>query len=191
MCNHPELFERADVESPFAFCDFGESGPLQKEQSLEYCYSTRNKIKFHLPKQVYRDGGLIRVPGSKSNAGFTTRYLDNLMNIWDSDYIHRSMESSEQGKASSRVMICMRETYLFCHRCRLLLLTVCGYKRPWSKLSIPTLFNIQMALPFVPKGSACPKAVLQERWKPKVPKKKKKERDGCRSICLTLHNPSL
>jgi hypothetical protein len=75
------------------------------------------------------------------------------------------------------MMICMHEAWLFCHRRRLLLLTICGYKRPWSKLSIPTLFNIKMALPFVSKGSACTKTILQERWKPKVAKKKK-EREG-------------
>ncbi|KAI8339071.1 SNF2 family N-terminal domain-containing protein [Chlamydoabsidia padenii] len=119
VCNHPELFERADVESPFAFCDFGESGPLNKEQALEYCYSTRNKIKYHLPKQVYRDGGLLRVPGSRSKAGFSTRYLDNLMNIWDTDYIQRSMESSEQDAAFSFLRFvdtsAYEASYLFRH----------------------------------------------------------------------------
>ncbi|ORZ15722.1 SNF2 family N-terminal domain-domain-containing protein [Absidia repens] len=101
VCNHPELFERADVESPYAFCDFGESGPLNKEQVLEYSYSTKNKIKYHLPKQVYRNGGLRKVTGSHSNAGFSTRYLDNLMNIWGGDYIQKSMESSENDAAFS------------------------------------------------------------------------------------------
>ncbi|KAI8092584.1 SNF2 family N-terminal domain-containing protein [Halteromyces radiatus] len=101
VCNHPELFERADVESPFAFCEFGESGPLNKEQYLEYSYSTRNKIKYYLPRQVYRNGGMLKVPGPQSNAGFSTRYLDNLLNIWDSDYIHQSMSSNDQDTAFS------------------------------------------------------------------------------------------
>ena len=31
VCNHPELFERADVVAPFSFSDFGRSGPLNRE----------------------------------------------------------------------------------------------------------------------------------------------------------------
>ncbi|KAI9309490.1 SNF2 family N-terminal domain-containing protein [Cunninghamella echinulata] len=101
VCNHPELFERADVESPFAFCEFGESGPLSKEQYLQYSYSTKSKIKYYLPKQVYRNGGLLNVPGRKSKAGFSTKYLDNLMNIWSTDYIYESMHSDEHDNAFS------------------------------------------------------------------------------------------
>ncbi|CAO3609634.1 unnamed protein product [Cunninghamella blakesleeana] len=101
VCNHPELFERADVESPFAFCEFGESGPLSKEQFLHYSYSTKSKIKYHLPKQIYRDGGILNAPGINSKAGFSTRYLDNLMNIWSSDYIYETMHSDEHDNAFS------------------------------------------------------------------------------------------
>lgn len=40
---------------------------------------------------------MLNVPGINSKAGFSTRYLDNLMNIWSSDYIYESMHSDEHG----------------------------------------------------------------------------------------------
>lgn len=98
VCNHPELFERADVVSPLSFCAYSESGALSKETSLYCPYSSRSHIKFHIPKHLYRDGGILRSPGERSNAGFSTRYLDNLMNIWNPDYIHESMFSEDSGK---------------------------------------------------------------------------------------------
>ncbi|KAI9246954.1 SNF2 family N-terminal domain-containing protein [Phascolomyces articulosus] len=101
VCNHPELFERADVQSPMAFCGFSETGSLTKESALYCPYSSRSHIKYHIPKHLYRSGGILRVPGPHSKAGFTTRYLDNLMNIWNPDYIHKSMFSDETDAAFS------------------------------------------------------------------------------------------
>ncbi|KAI8137707.1 SNF2 family N-terminal domain-containing protein [Fennellomyces sp. T-0311] len=101
VCNHPELFERADVVSPMAFCSFSETGSLSKEPSLYCPYSSKSHIKYHIPKHLYRNGGILRVPGPRSNAGFTTRYLDNLMNIWSPDHIHESMFSDEKDAAFS------------------------------------------------------------------------------------------
>lgn len=85
------MFERADVESPLSFCTSSETGSLSKETSLYCPYSSRSHIKYHIPKHLYRNGGILNVPGPHSNAGFTTHYLDNLMNIWSTDYIKESM----------------------------------------------------------------------------------------------------
>ncbi|KAI8368263.1 SNF2 family N-terminal domain-containing protein [Radiomyces spectabilis] len=101
VCNHPELFERADVQAPLSFCQFGMTGSLVKEAHLYLPYATRSPITYHIPRKLYRNGGILRVPGPQSNAGFTTRYLDNLMNIWSCDYIHESMFSSESDAAFS------------------------------------------------------------------------------------------
>ncbi|KAI9472879.1 SNF2 family N-terminal domain-containing protein [Zychaea mexicana] len=101
VCNHPELFERADVQSPLAFCAFSETGSLTKESSLYCPYSSQSHIKYHIPKHLYRNGGILRNPGPHSNAGFSTRYLDNLMNIWKPDYIQESMYSDEKDAAFS------------------------------------------------------------------------------------------
>ncbi|KAI5962398.1 INO80 [Candida pseudojiufengensis] len=56
VCNHPDLFERADVKSPFAFGKFAETGSFLREQNdLEFNYSTENLIEFSLPRLIYDD----------------------------------------------------------------------------------------------------------------------------------------
>lgn len=52
VCNHPDLFERSDVESSFAFCSFPVSAGAR--ESKEVAYAARNPIEFDLPKLVYR-----------------------------------------------------------------------------------------------------------------------------------------
>ncbi|KAI7862197.1 SNF2 family N-terminal domain-containing protein [Spinellus fusiger] len=101
VCNHPELFERADVQSPFAFCDFNSTLSLTKESFLYCPYSPHSAIKYTIPKRLYRNGGILKVPGPESNAGFDTYYLDNLMNIWQPNAIHESMLSGEPDAAFS------------------------------------------------------------------------------------------
>ncbi|KAJ7070916.1 SNF2 family DNA-dependent ATPase [Mycena amicta] len=92
VCNHPELFERADVVAPFAFCQFGRSGPLMREGDFVHLpYSTRNPIGFSIPELFYRDGGLLNVPSEKSPAVAHSSCLKNLLNIWATDWIHRSL----------------------------------------------------------------------------------------------------
>ncbi|KAL0086536.1 SNF2 family N-terminal domain-containing protein [Phycomyces blakesleeanus] len=101
VCNHPELFERADVKSPFAFCNFSSTSSLTKEQLLYCPYSSRGVIKYHIPKKLYRNGGILKEPGPSTKIGFTTHYLDNLLNIWQPNAIHESMMSSEPDSAFS------------------------------------------------------------------------------------------
>jgi DNA helicase INO80 len=94
VCNHPELFERADVESPLSFCEFSQSGSLSKE-TLLYCpYSSRNPIKFQIPKKLYRNGGILKQVGPHSRRGFELRYVNNELNIWNDQYIHENSGSS-------------------------------------------------------------------------------------------------
>lgn len=101
MCNHPELFERADVHSPFAFCESSRTVSLSKETYLNCPYSTKSVIKFHIPKRLYRNGGILNVVGPDSNAGFETKYLDHLLNIWTTDNVHDSLYSQEPDAAFS------------------------------------------------------------------------------------------
>ncbi|KAI8974093.1 SNF2 family N-terminal domain-containing protein [Pilobolus umbonatus] len=101
VCNHPELFERGDVQSPFSFCQFSESGSLSKETSLYCPYSTKSHIKYHIPKKLYRNGGVLRTVSPHTRAGFETHYLHNLMSIWDTHHIHESAQSSEPDAAFS------------------------------------------------------------------------------------------
>lgn len=83
VCNHPELFERADVTAPLSFAGFGVTANVARDGDLLECaYSTRSMIDFTIPKTVYREGGMLSVPGPSSRAGFDSHYLDRLMNIW-------------------------------------------------------------------------------------------------------------
>jgi DNA helicase INO80 len=91
VCNHPDLFERADVRSPFTFSTFGATGNIAREGSgLSLAYTTTNRITYQMPKLMYRQGGLLHVPGEESVAGSRKCLLDSLMNIWQAEYIEHS-----------------------------------------------------------------------------------------------------
>jgi len=82
VCNHPDLFQRPDVVSPLSFGTFSGSGELIRQKELYCPDSCRNPIEFAVPKLVWEDGGFLSRPGDKSSAGFDTKYLHNLFNIW-------------------------------------------------------------------------------------------------------------
>lgn len=103
VCNHPELFERADVVAPFSFSDFGRSGPLNREGDLiQLPYSTRNPIELTVPKLLYHEG-FLDVPREEGRSAVDTRHVANLMNIWSTDWIHRSL--LDEGVLPSRPLI--------------------------------------------------------------------------------------
>ncbi|KAF3930154.1 hypothetical protein ABW19_dt0208954 [Dactylella cylindrospora] len=90
VCNHPDLFERADTTSPMAFARFPETASFLREGSnIEVPYGVRNLIDYTLPRLVAREGRL-DVPGYKSQAGFRKRYvnaIDSKLNIWNPMYL--------------------------------------------------------------------------------------------------------
>ncbi|RLV95518.1 putative DNA helicase INO80 [Spathaspora sp. JA1] len=54
VCNHPDLFERADVKSPFSFGKFAETSSFLRETNeLEMNYTTENVINYQLPRLIY------------------------------------------------------------------------------------------------------------------------------------------
>ncbi|KAG7099337.1 hypothetical protein E1B28_001194 [Marasmius oreades] len=90
VCNHPELFERADVVSPFAFAHYGRTGSLAREGDLvSLPYSTRNPISVNIPVLMYRDGGIFNVPREES--AHDTNHLSKLMSIWSTEHIYTSL----------------------------------------------------------------------------------------------------
>ncbi|EIN14169.1 hypothetical protein PUNSTDRAFT_117740 [Punctularia strigosozonata HHB-11173 SS5] len=92
VCNHPELFERADVIAPFSFAEFGRSGPLNRDGDFVHlAYSTRNPIEYKLPNLFYREGGLVGIPAEDSHPHFQRGSLHRLMNIWDTERIYHSL----------------------------------------------------------------------------------------------------
>lgn len=58
VCNHPDLFERADTKSAFCFGDFPMTESLIREvneSTLELNYNTKNLIKYKLPKTILEE----------------------------------------------------------------------------------------------------------------------------------------
>ena len=89
VCNHPELFERADVTAPFSFCEFGKSGPLMKEADFVILpYSSRNPIQYSIPLLLSSDGGSMNIATTSLDH---SSVLTKLMNIWSTDWIHQSL----------------------------------------------------------------------------------------------------
>jgi DNA helicase INO80 len=80
-----------------AFCESARTGSLSKETNLNCAYSTQSVIKYHIPKRLYRNGGILNVAGEDTRAGFETKYLDNLLNVWTAENVYRSMHSDDQG----------------------------------------------------------------------------------------------
>ncbi|KAH9019839.1 SNF2 family DNA-dependent ATPase [Lactarius pseudohatsudake] len=94
VCNHPELFERADIVAPYSFSEFGRSGPLNRQGDFVIApYSTRNPIKYSIPELLYLDGGLSNVPydGPGISVQPDQGVLHKLMNIWTTDWIQHSI----------------------------------------------------------------------------------------------------
>ncbi|KIM48080.1 hypothetical protein M413DRAFT_62469 [Hebeloma cylindrosporum] len=92
VCNHPELFERADVVAPLSFCNFGKAGPLMREGDfLILPYSTRSLIEYSVPSLLYQDGGIMDVLSRHSTSPSQSSCLTKLCNIWSTDWIHHSL----------------------------------------------------------------------------------------------------
>ena len=97
VCNHPELFERADVTAPLSMVSFNPSINLTREgPRLELPYGTSSQIVVQLPKLITSDGGLMNVPGPDSQTGSDSLYLDRLLNIWQPDWINAYLKSASK-----------------------------------------------------------------------------------------------
>ncbi|KXX77613.1 putative DNA helicase ino80 [Madurella mycetomatis] len=97
VCNHPDLFERADTASPFSCGYFAETASFVREGSnVTVGYSTRNMIEYDLPRLIWRDGGRLHKAGpDNATAGFRSKYLGHMMNIWTPDNIRESLAGAD------------------------------------------------------------------------------------------------
>ncbi|KAI0378191.1 hypothetical protein F5Y04DRAFT_164767 [Hypomontagnella monticulosa] len=96
VCNHPDLFERADTTSPFFSGYFAETASFVREgNNVPVGYSTRSLIDYRLPRLVWAEGGRLHKT-SKENvkAGFRNQYLNHLMNIWKPENVRESTFSN-------------------------------------------------------------------------------------------------
>lgn len=125
VCNHPELFERADVTAPLAFASYNDTANLIRDpEVLEVPYAVSSVIEYRVPKLLYREGGMVTVVNAESRAGFDSLYLQRLMNIWTPDYIQQSLNS--EGKSPLRRALSSLADGSFPSRFNILL-------RPWSE----------------------------------------------------------
>ena len=97
VCNHPDLFERADTSSAFSCGYFAETASFVREgNNVRVGYSTRSLIDYELPRLVWREGGRLHKVGPDNlTAGFRNKYLDHMMNIWTPDNVRDSMGDSD------------------------------------------------------------------------------------------------
>ncbi|KAI0403981.1 SNF2 family N-terminal domain-containing protein [Xylaria palmicola] len=97
VCNHPDLFQRADTTSPFSAGYFAETASFVREgNNVPVGYSTRSLIEYKLPRLVWTEGGRLYKAGKDNeHAGFRNKYLNHLMNIWDPANIQASMSGND------------------------------------------------------------------------------------------------
>ncbi|KAJ2014269.1 putative DNA helicase ino80, partial [Coemansia sp. S610] len=56
VCSHPELFERAEVDSPYVLATYPTTGSLAREgDDLACSYATRSIVAYDMPKLFYRE----------------------------------------------------------------------------------------------------------------------------------------
>ncbi|KAK4091685.1 putative DNA helicase ino-80 [Purpureocillium lilacinum] len=97
VCNHPDLFERAEVTSPFSFGYFAETASFVREgNNVPVGYSTRNLINYELPSLVWaRDGRLDKAGHDNARAGWRGKALGHMMNIYTPDNARDSLGGTD------------------------------------------------------------------------------------------------
>ncbi|KAG0686949.1 putative DNA helicase ino80 [Pichia californica] len=90
VCNHPDLFERADSKSAFCFADYPMTESLLREvneTTLDVNYNTRNLIQYTIPKLILND--CLLPSYEKSNLSDKDRLIQRMFNIYQpKNYIH-------------------------------------------------------------------------------------------------------
>ena len=96
VCNHPDLFERAQTTSPLAFTYFAETASFVREgREIDLAYSIKNLIDYDLPRLLCTSEGRLDIAGPANNkAGFRDYWLSHKTNIWDPEYVKQSSESN-------------------------------------------------------------------------------------------------
>ncbi|KAJ5775711.1 uncharacterized protein N7511_000722 [Penicillium nucicola] len=96
VCNHPDLFERAETKSPFSAAYFAETASFVREGNfVDVRYSTKNLIDYELPRLLSSSTGRLDIPGSDNpRAGFQNKYLSHLMNVWTPENIQKSAKEN-------------------------------------------------------------------------------------------------
>ena len=96
VCNHPDLFERAEVTSPVSIAHFAETASFMREgHRVDIGYSVRNLIEYDVPRLVARDSGRLDVAGPDNEAaGWRKKFLFHETSIWSPDRLATYMKTS-------------------------------------------------------------------------------------------------
>ena len=97
VCNHPDLFSRAETRSPLATTYHADCISFVREgHNVNLVYSVRNLIEYHLPRLLDTPEARLDVAGpGNERAGFSNKYLHQLMNIWTPENILASSTDNQ------------------------------------------------------------------------------------------------
>ena len=97
VCNHPDLFERAETLSPVSLTHYAETASFVREPHLvTFGYSTRNLIEYDLPRFLCTPAARLDVAGpGNDRAGFRSRYLAELLNVWTPENVQKSLAEND------------------------------------------------------------------------------------------------
>lgn len=117
VCNHPDLFERTETTSPLSLVHFAETASFLREgHHVNVRYSTRNMIEYDLPRLLCTPEALLGVAGpGNEKAGFSTKYLSHLMNVWSADNIRNSCENDQAFTWLRFADVSPREAFIAAH----------------------------------------------------------------------------
>jgi chromatin-remodeling ATPase INO80 len=96
VCNHPDLFERAETTAPVSLSYFAETASFLREgHFVNVGYSIRSLIEYDLPRLLCSPAGRVDVAGpGNARAGFETRHLGHLMSIWNPQHMRVSSQNA-------------------------------------------------------------------------------------------------
>ncbi|KAL9634113.1 MAG: hypothetical protein Q9204_003128 [Flavoplaca sp. TL-2023a] len=97
VCNHPDLFERADTSSPLSMTYYAECASFVREgHNVNLVYSSRNLIEYDLPRFLNRPEARLDVAGpGNERAGWRDNYLGHCMNIWTTQNVQEQSSGTE------------------------------------------------------------------------------------------------
>jgi len=92
VCNHPDLFERADTWSPMSMSNYAETASFMREgHYVQVAYSVRSPIECWLPGMLGEGHGRLDVAGPENvRAGWRRKVLGTDLSVWDERHIRQS-----------------------------------------------------------------------------------------------------
>ena len=96
VCNHPDLFERAEIWSPMSMSYYAETASFMREgYNINVSYSVRSLIEYWLPRMLGDGPGRLSLPGpDNEQAGWRNKWLNNEFSIWDESNILASQDKN-------------------------------------------------------------------------------------------------